>query len=248
MNCRELEPKLTGYLAGELDEVTARAARGHLRICTGCRALAEDHAQVRAALEGLGGAARPEPPPAMWDAIQRELGQAEIADARAPRWARWWQRARPHLLPGSLALGACTAAELLIQLRHDHDRRGPDLRAAVMEHLPAPSVAPTAPDGDPPRPPIARPRPERDASAELADDSQRLEQRFRTAAAELLPMARAEVATWKPARARAFQVELARREGRAVRAAPGRDRDRAWHQLIALLETTTLGERVATIR
>ena len=31
MNCRELEPQLTAYLAGELDDGTARAARPAVR-------------------------------------------------------------------------------------------------------------------------------------------------------------------------------------------------------------------------
>ena len=76
----------------------------------------------------------------------------------------------------------------------------------------------------------------------------RLERVYRTTVAELLPVARAEVASWRPGRARAFTVELARREGATVRAAVGRDRDRAWHQLVAFLETTALGERVAEAR
>ncbi|HVV86477.1 MAG TPA: zf-HC2 domain-containing protein, partial [Kofleriaceae bacterium] len=63
MNCRELEPRLTAYLAGELDEVSARAARGHLRTCEACRTLAEDHARGRDALAALG-SERPDAPPA----------------------------------------------------------------------------------------------------------------------------------------------------------------------------------------
>lgn len=251
MNCRELEPRLTAYLAGELDEVTARAARGHLRVCAGCRGLAEDHAQIRDALADLG-AARPEPPPAMWDAIQRQLGQAEIADGRQSRWARFWLRARPHVLPGGLALGACAAAALIIQVRHAREIGGDDagatggLRAAVIARLaPAPADA-VAPDvvADAT---LAAP-PTRDASDELADEAARIEATYRAAVAELLPAARAEVASWPAGRARAFKVELARREGATVRAAVGRDRDRAWHQLVAFLETTALGERVAEAR
>lgn len=249
MNCRELEPRLTAYLAGELDEVTARAARGHLRVCAGCRGLAEDHARIRDALADLG-AARPEPPPAMWDAIQRQLGQAEIADGRQSRWARFWLRARPHVLPGGLALGACAAAALIIHVRQSG--RGDDagatggLRAAVVARLaPAPAdvVAPGDAVAD-----AAPAAPVRDASDELADEAARIEATYRAAVAELLPAARAEVASWPAGRARAFKVELARREGATVRAAVGRDRDRAWHQLVAFLETTALGERVAEAR
>lgn len=250
MNCRELEPRLTAYLAGELDEVTARAARGHLRVCPTCRSLAEDHARLRAALEGLGRAERPDPPPAMWDAIQRQLGQAEIADGQASRWARWWQQARPHLLPGSLALGACAAAALIIhgrQLRPGGDAPGAEgVRAAVVSGMgTVDRDVGSAPAADVGPPPV---RPARDATAELADEAARIEQVYRTTVAELLPMARAEVASWRPGRARVFTVELARREGATVRAAAGGDRDRAWHQLIAFLETTALGERVAAAR
>jgi predicted anti-sigma-YlaC factor YlaD len=252
MNCRELEPRLTAYLAGELDEVSARAARGHLRVCTACRTQAEDHARLREALGALG-ADRPEPPAAMWDAIQRRLGEAEIADGRQSRWARWWLRARPHVLPGGLALAACAAAAVIIQVR----QRGDDgaLFAAARErvvHAADGASPPNVDDGadhaaaaDADRSTAPRVRPDRDATVELAEETQRLEQEFRSTAAELLPLARAEVAGWRPRQARAFAVELARREGATVRAPAGRDRERAWHQLITFLETTALGERVA---
>lgn len=245
MKCRELEPRLTAYLAGELDEVTARAARGHLRLCEACRTRAEDHARLRDALATLGGD-RPEPPPAMWDAIQARLGAAEIADSQQPRWARWWLRARPHLLPGGLALGACAAAALVIHLRHDGEPVDGELRAAVLARATVEAPAATADADDLAVAP--RVRPDRDAALELAEETRRLEDTFRTTVAELLPLARAEVATWRPRQARAFAVELARRETATVRAAAGRDRERAWHQLIVFLETTALGERVAVAR
>lgn len=251
MNCKELEPRLTAYLAGELDEVSARAARGHLRVCEACRVLAEDHARVQGALASLG-ADRPEPPSAMWDAIQARLGEAEIADSRQPRWARWWLRVRPHLAPAGLALGACAAAAILIHARRggDDDARPDGVRAAVVARLHDERADRATPDRDvvDHGAPVARPRPDRDASVELADEAKRIEEQFRDTVAELLPAARAEVATWRPAQARAFKVELAKREGATVRAAPGRDRDRAWHALIAFLETTALGERVAVAR
>lgn len=245
MNCRELEPRLTAYLAGELDEVTARAARGHLRVCEACRTAAEDHARVRDALADLG-ADRPEPPPAMWDAIQRRLGEAEIVDGRQSRWARWWLRARPHLLPGGLALGACAAAAVIIQLRHHAPVGEGVLSAVVVAHVHEAADVASADAADAATAP--RVRPARDALAELADENARLEQQFRTTAAELLPLARAEVATWKPRHAKAFAVELARRESATVQAAAGRDRERAWHELIAFLEDAALGERVAVVR
>jgi predicted anti-sigma-YlaC factor YlaD len=247
MNCRELEARLTAYLAGELDEMSARAARGHLRVCEACRTRAEDHARLRDALAGLG-ADRPEPPPAMWDAIQRRLGEAEIADARAPRWTRWWLRARPHLLPGGLALGACGAAALVIQLRRGGDD-GELVRATIARAADVGELGHARPDAaDDDAAPAPRARPDRDAAEELADENRRIEAELRTAVAELLPLARAEVATWRPAQARAFAVELARRESATVRAAAGRDRERAWHDLIGFLETTALGERVAAVR
>lgn len=241
MTCSELDRELTAYLAGELDELSARAARGHLRTCAACRARAEDHARIRDELAGLGGA-RPEPPPAMWDAIWTRLGEAEIGDARQSRWARWWQRARPHLVPAGLAVGACAAAAVVIHLRRAPSSEPTRPSLAVT----APTVAPPAPVDDvAPAPPV---RPTRDATDELADEAARLEARYRTTVAELLPVARAEVEGWKPARARAFKVELARREGATVRAPAGRARDRAWHELISFLELAALGERVADAR
>src|SRR5688500_8957471 len=187
MNCRELTPRLTAYLAGELDEVSARAASGHRLVCEASRTHAEEHAQVRDALAGLG-AERPDPLAAMWDAIQVRLGEAEIADSRQPRWARWWLRARPHLVLGSLALGACAAAALVMHLWHDDEQPRQDgVRAAVVERV-AEVADPVTPDHD-----ALRARPDRDASAELADEAKRVEETFRATVAELLPVARAEV-------------------------------------------------------
>ena len=233
MTCRELTARITAYLDGDLDDAAASACRGHLRTCAACRALAEEHAAIR---DGLAGLERPEPPPALWAAIHARLGEAEIADAEKPRAARLWgglvARLRPVLVPAGLTVSACAIAIAVVQWR-----RAPELRPLAV-HLEVPAVAP------PPAPPPVHIAP-RDAAAELADEQARVDEKFRTTAAELLALARTEIAHAPAAAARQFDAEVARREKAVLAAAPGRARDRAWHALTSYLETVALGERLA---
>lgn len=235
MTCRELAARVTAYLDGDLDDAAASACRGHLRTCAACRALADDHARIR---DGLAGLERPDPPPALWAAISARLGEAEIADANKPTATRLWERLRarlrPVLVPVGLTVSACAIAVVVVQVK-----RAPT-RARLGAALAVPAPIQPIEELQLPAPVVAR-----DASLALADEEQRAEDKFRAAAADLLELARAEIAHAPPARARQFALEVARRE-KAVLAAPrGRARERAWHALTGYLEDVALGERIA---
>lgn len=245
MNCRSVSDRLTAYLDGELDPTAASAVRGHLRLCEACRLAAEDHAKIR---DTLGDLDRPEPPAALWDGVLDRLGQAEIADARKPRWSRWIDRVRPHLVPAGLATAACATAVLVMHLRAGGDDAphagsvaiGSSQDRVAVGSSPQDRVAPQDPDLAPPAP-MPPPPVTRDATDALADEAARIDARFRDTAAELLPLARAEL--HGAARTR-FDREVAALEARVVRAAAGAARDRAWHALIRYLESAALGEPV----
>lgn len=237
MNCRSATEKLSAYLDGELDATTSSAVRGHLRLCDTCRLAAEDHAAIRDRLAEL---ARPEPPPAVWEGVLARLGEAEIADARRSRWSLIFERIRPHLVPAGLATAACAGAVLFMHLRDDGDRARP--AAVARDEAVTPPVAPPDHDQVAVPAPVPRPPVTRDATAELADEAARIDARFRTTTAELLPLARAELQG--AARAR-FNREVAALEAKVVRAAAGAARDRAWHDLLGFLERAALGERLA---
>jgi Putative zinc-finger len=233
MNCRELTARVTAYLDGDLDDAAASACRGHLRTCAACRLLADDHATIR---DGLAALERPDPPPALWSAISARLGEAEIADSRrAPAsrmWTRLLARLRPMLVPVGLTVSACAIAIVVVQVRRAPERES--LAGALQVVVPhdAPAV----------RIPL---RDVTDATTELADEQRRIDDKFRAAAADLLELARAEIVHAPAARGKQFGLEVARRERAVLMAAPGRDRERAWHGLTSYLETVALGQQVA---
>jgi hypothetical protein len=234
MSCREVQGGLTAYLDGELDAATASALRGHLRLCAACRAAAEDHAAIRDSLAEL---ERPDPSPAVWDGVLERLGEAEIADAQRPRWARLLDRVRPHLVPAGLAAAACAVAVLIIQVRDRGEPGATGAEVVAAHDGAATSPAPGSP-GDQTEPPPA-PRPTIDASAELAAETARLEARMRDTVAELLPLARVEQ---RGGARRQFDRAVAALEAAVVRAPAGKARERAWHDLLGYLERAALGE------
>jgi anti-sigma factor RsiW len=231
--CRDLAASVTAYLDGDLDDATASACRGHLRTCADCRALAEDHARIR---DGLADLERVEPPAALWSQISARLGEAEIADARRAPASQLWARLRPIVWPAAVTASACAIAIVMVQWK-----RSPASQPRERDVLRTATATATDPLPDAPVVQV----PLRDATAELADEERRVEERFRATAAELLTLARAEIARAPAVQARKFNLEVASREKAVLNAAPGRARDRAWHALTAYLEQVVLGDLVA---
>ena len=146
-------------------------------------------------------------------------------------------RVRPHMVPAGLAAAACAVAVLVIQLRGTDDGGAPlaadELPATAVERADMGEPGPTPDRQVGPRAPAV------DATAELAAEAERVEARFRTTAADLLPLARAE---HRGAGLRRFDREVAALEAAVVRAPAGKARDRAWHTLLGFLERAALGE------
>ena len=237
MTCRDVAAQVVAYLDGDLDDAGASACRGHLRVCPGCRALADEHARLRDALAEL---PAPEPPPALWAEINARLGAAEIADSERGAGARMWRRLRtwagPVLWPATLVASAAAIALVVVEVRGDGGDRP---LALTVPALTAPDAL--APDAPPVQVAL------RDALDEHADLERDAEARFRRVTADLLVLARAEVAGWPGERARHFAHELERRERAVLTADPGVGRDRAWHDLTAYLERVALGEQLAAL-
>ena len=108
MNCEDVRPQLTSYLDGELEDDRGSAVRGHLRECDSCRAASDDEAALR---DGLRALPALDVPSTLWANVQRQLAEAEVADAHTPRWRRvmrrWAQWMTPRFALASGALAVC---------------------------------------------------------------------------------------------------------------------------------------------
>ncbi len=125
MKCGDARRLASEYIDGDLDDAVANAVRGHMRVCSACAGYANDLAQIRdvaSRLEPL------DPPPSLWNGIERELAKAEIADAKRSRWwlhwRQWQWQWRGQLWP--MAAVATTLVLGLVLI-------GPHLRAEVHE-------------------------------------------------------------------------------------------------------------------
>lgn len=265
MTCRDVEARLTAYLDGELDPATSSALRGHLRTCAACNAMAEDHARIAGALAAMHD--RPlDPPRHLYDQILRRLGEAEEVDARRSPWAlgarRFWDRVRPHLLPGA----AVATAAVLALVWWTRDDRASRSEPTMAEIPPRVADDPPAPEVEPPVPaPPAPPEERVDVETALVTEAQRIDALYADVVEDLTADALEERATWTGARQRSFDAELARLHA-AVRARPlvidasirgldpdgdhgaGEARERAWQALVGFLQRAAVGDLLAEAR
>jgi len=255
MNCRDVEAKVTAYLDGELDATTSSALRGHLRTCTGCRALAEDHARIAGALAGLPPA---EPGPAMWNGVLARLAEAEATDAKRSGVVLWlhgtFDKLRAHVLP---LTAVAAAAVVAIVWFARHQASTPSVNPELAIHHAPPAVVKDAP---------VAPSPREDIEATIARETARVDRIYAKTAAELLEDAADERATWAPPRQRVFDAELARLQAQVIAteappsvaqldafdraealAAAREARERAWQRLIRFLQDAALGGMVAEV-
>jgi hypothetical protein len=233
MNCRDVEPRLSAYLDGELDDRAASALRGHLRLCEACRQLADNHAATVDVLASLA-SATPEPPPALWDGVLARLGEAEVADARRSTWWLRWQWLRPHLLPATAAL-AMVATVGVWAVKRGETAMEPAL-AAIPDTA---ALAAAAPLRDVPY------DDHRDAVIALGDDAQVLDEAYRSAADELLALIALDRATWTPEQATRVDARIGELRAAVAAAEPGEPRERAWQALVGYLQRVVTSDRVA---
>lgn len=222
MRCRDVDRLVSGYIDGALDERRSSAVRGHLRVCEECAARVEDEARLR---DAAGQLAPVDPPPALWDAIDARLAEAEIADSRRPAVWLWGQRAvdtlRRWALPMSL-VGAVAVGLLVLWLPRDHAggsaRRGAPLARSGSDHLATgagvAALASTAGARDPraasPRAASADPcAATASRDEEVLCQMNRSDRRYLDAIAELAQLAGEERAGWTAAAATRFDARLA---------------------------------------
>jgi hypothetical protein len=199
--CRTLGPLLDEYVDGTLDDVRARAVRGHLR---GCAACAGRVAAIQQLVDAAGGLGELDPPSELWARIDARLDAEERQDGDRPRLWWWWQAWGRRV---GFAVGAAATA----------------LAAAVLFAVRTQATVPLA---DALRPLLPKASPEAlydDAVREVA----RAQTEYQTAVDELRGAAQGERARWRPSVQKAFDDNLAAidaavaRQAEAARARPG---------------------------
>lgn len=85
MCCEKIEKELGCYVDGELTETRRSAVEAHLESCSKCRA---EVGELRELAIGIAGTVPPVAPDAVWEGIERRLGQPADPAAQSGRSAR----------------------------------------------------------------------------------------------------------------------------------------------------------------
>ncbi len=264
MRCDDVITRLTAYVDGELDDATGSALRGHLRTCATCHAAALDEVAVRDAMTRL---PTPDVPPELWQSIQAQLAEHEVADSKRSRLWLWWQAARTKLVPGLLVAGAATLA-IVAYVRHGQSTSEPaqhDQLAHGTVKPPAPPVGPspiattTHRINDPSAPPsvdtdcdlhamTAGARTTRGTgsdTARVAGMAEAIDRCYGAVATELLALVAEDRPGWPKDRAAVFDAELDTARHAVTTAPAGRPRERAWQAVIQLLQRAVTVQMIA---
>lgn len=238
MKCESVRRQLTAYLDGELEDHRGSAVRGHLRSCEACRRVASDEAALR---DGLRALPPLDPPPSLWEGVQRQLAAAEIADAERPAWRRALARLVPRTSHLGVAAAAVAAAVALLVLR------AKDGDAPASEPL---AVSPDRLDEAEPthrtaRAPAQPARDEGDVSTELAAEPARVTDSYAQTVRELLAIANDARAQWPEERKRELDRQVAALQKEAANAADERTRQQAYRKLIRYLQRAVIRDDVA---
>ena len=231
MKCEDVRPQLTSYLDGELEDDRGSAVRGHLRECDPCRAASDDEAALR---DGLRALPALDVPSTLWANVQRQLAEAEVADAHTPRWRRvmrrWsqWMTPRFALASGALAVCVCVWA-----WRYTHRDEGQpvDVLATIARGT---VVMPKHAVDDP-----------KDVAAEIAAVPRQMTEDYAQATQELVARARDSRAQWLDDRKQVFDAKLAELQRAVDDANEGRPRQKAYRVLIRYLQRVTTRDEVA---
>jgi hypothetical protein len=234
VTCADTIARLTAYVDGDLDDATGSAVRGHLRTCAACRAAADDELAVR---DAVGKLPVPDVPSGMWNQIAGRLAEKEVADSKRSRWWLWWQTARPRLVPALLVAGAATLVVAYVVKQRGGGQSETEVAQPAPAAVPAPGPAP-----EDIRDPVRRTQGcdltarADDAAAAITGRAAAIEQCYQAAADELLALVAAERAGWPERRAAELTAELEVAQRAVATAAAGRPRERAWRDVIRLLQ------------
>lgn len=268
MRCDDVIARLTAYVDGELDDASGSALRGHLRTCATCHAAALDEVAVRDAMAKL---PAPDMPPELWQSIQAQLAEHEVADSKRSRWWLWWQAARPKLIPSLLVAGAATLA-IVAYVHHGRTASEPAQHDQVAHSVksPAPPVGPTGPSpiatsSHTIKDPTAAPSVDTDCdlhamtagaratrgtesdTARVAGMADAIDRCYGAVATELLALVAEDRPGWPKDRAAVFDAELDTARHAVTTAAAGRPRERAWQAVIQLLQRAVTVQMVAEV-
>lgn len=208
MRCRDIDRLSSAYIDGELDDARASALRGHLHKCERCLGLITAAAELRDAAEELGPI---DPPPALWNQIERELSRAEMADAERPRLWLWWHAARQHLLPVAVV---CTAVVLFVVWSSRRGEQPLDDVAGVRDVVDSKATSQTPP---PLKTAVVQrdaPMPARTFVENRIDEIDRADARYVAVINELKKVVARERRGWSRAASARFDNKLAALEAR----------------------------------
>lgn len=240
MTCDDVQRRLTAYLDGELEGDRGSAIRGHLRGCEACRLAAHDEAALR---DGLRALPPVDPPASLWAGVQRQLAEAEVADARTPAWrravARFWRWAPLTPRFGLAAAALAGSVAVLAWRYYTHHEASPPV-VAQHDPLVAPPPAPPAPAA-----PLAPVTAEGDVAAELAAAPARDTATYAETADGLVKVALEQRSQWPDDRKQVFDTKLTDLRHAIDVAHEGRPRQKAYRALIRYLQRVTTRDEVA---
>lgn len=227
MTCEDTQRELTSYLDGELDVDRGRAVRGHLRGCAPCRTAAHSESILR---DGLRSLPTLDPPAPLWSGVRRRLAEAEVADARRPRWRRvvagWGRPVRGlGLALGGVAIAMGIAVWHAMERQMERQQGQPTV--AVLSSVPVVDRSPCS-SGEP-----------HDVALALASEPTCVTEAYAAAAADLMRTAHGQRAQWDNDRRARFDAQLDKVR-RDVEVAPeGRPRQSAYRAMIRFLQRVT---------
>ena len=244
MNCNDVRPQLTSYLDGELEDDHGSAVRGHLRSCDDCRTAANEEAALR---DGLRDLPALDVPASVWAGVQRQLADAEVADAQQPRWRRIMRRWASALRPAQwmtprFALASTAVAVIVCVWAWRYTHRNGELPAPQANLMSTVAkgvfVAPKAP---PPEASDAN----NDVATQIAALPKATTDSYAEATQELVSLANDARKQWSDDRKHVFDGKLAELQHTVDGAVEGRPRQKAYRALIRYLQRVTTRDEVA---
>jgi Putative zinc-finger len=234
VNCDDVKPQLTAYLDGELEDDRGSAVRGHLRECDACRAASEDEAVLR---DGLRALPSLDVPSTLWAGVQRQLANAEVADAHTPHWklvARRWGGVVQSWLSPRFAIASAAVAVIVCVWAYRYTQKDEPTYAQPTIALPKVAAPPLVADqlsGD-------------DVATQVAALPKQTSDSYAEASVELITLARDARSHWADDRKQVFDAKLGELQHAVDSAPEGRARQKAYRAMIRYLQRVTTRDEV----